>query len=289
MEKGTAEAKVTFIFFVYFIIFSSVSQGQVQQRCIAYPDTIKMVQGRKYILKCFIKGDEYSSTTTTVDGYPLLENSDGDLEYAIVDSTGEINSTGILAKNIEDRTSEELNLLKTLDKESMERISKLSSRTFGFVSTDFSNSVNGFPPTGTRNLLVLLIDFTDLAFQIAGNNFNNLMNQVNYNGTGSFRDYWVENSYNNLTINSTVRGWYRSANNLAFYGANSDGSDINPRLLVREAIDAAENEGIDFSIFDSDNDGFVDGIIVVHAGYGEEAGGGANTIWSHHWTLGSYS
>lgn len=73
-----------------------------------------------------------------------------------------------------------------------------------------------------------------------------------------------------------------------FYGANSSGSDSNPRLLVQEAIDAAETAGVDFSIYDNDNDGNVDGIIVIHAGYGEEAGGVSNTIWSHHWTLGTY-
>jgi len=72
MEKGTQSVKVTLIFFVYFTIFSFISQGQAQQRCIAYPDTIKMVQERKYVLKCFIKGDEYSSITTTVDGYPSI-------------------------------------------------------------------------------------------------------------------------------------------------------------------------------------------------------------------------
>lgn len=74
---------------------------------------------------------------------------------------------------------------------------------------------------------------------------------------------------------------------MAFYGTNSNGNDTNPRLLVREAIDAAENAGTDFSIYDNDGDGKVDGIIVIHAGYGEEAGGGQNTIWSHHWTLGN--
>lgn len=179
-----------------------------------------------------------------------------------------------------------MNLLKTIDKKAIERIKPTPSKMS--ISGDLSYSIESFPTSGTRNLLVLLIDFTDLSFQIANNNFNSLMNQANYNGTGSFRDYWLESSYSNLAVNSTVRGWYHAANNMAYYGANSGGSDVNPRLLVQEAVDAAENAGLDFSIYDNDNDGNVDGIIVIHAGYGEEAGGGANTIWSHHWTLGSY-
>jgi len=74
------------------------------------------------------------------------------------------------------------------------------------------------------------------------------------------------------------------------YGANDIyGNDVNPRLLVQEAIDAAENAGLDFSQFDNDDDGKVDAVTVIHAGYGEEAGAGSNTIWSHRWNLGSYS
>lgn len=258
----------------------------MMQKCPAYPDTIRMLQQENYFLECFIKGDEYFSIITTVDGFPLIENKNGKFEYATIDRTGKINSTGVLAKNKANRTEEEMNLLKTIDKKAIERIKPAPSKMS--ISGGLSYSIESFPTSGTRNLLVLLIDFTDLSFQIANNNFNSLMNQSNYNGTGSFRDYWLESSYSNLTVNSTVRGWYHAANNMAYYGANSGGSDVNPRLLVQEAVDAAENAGLDFSIYDNDNDGNVDGIIVIHAGYGEEAGGGPNTIWSHHWTLGSF-
>ena len=198
-------------------------------------------------------------------------------------------SSGIVAKNVEDRTKEELKLLESIDKESIFlKILSLKGKSTFKQTNGQSKSLLGFPPTGTRRLLVLLIDFTDRAFTIAVGNITNLMNQVNYNGTGSFRDYWLANSYNTLTVNSTLGGWYHASNNMAYYGANSGGHDVNPRLLVREAIDAAENAGIDFSLFDNDSDGNVDGVLVVHSGYGEEAGGGANTIWSHHWTLDTY-
>jgi len=274
------------LFFIFLIVLSFTSQGQMMQKCPAYPDTIRMLQQENYFLECFIKGDEYFSIITTVDGFPLIENKNGKFEYATIDRTGKINSTGVLAKNKANRTEKEMNLLKTIDKKAIERIKPAPSKMS--TSGDLSYSIESFPTSGTRNLLVLLIDFTDLSFQIANNNFNSLMNQANYNGTGSFRDYWLESSYTNLAINSTVRGWYHAANNMAYYGANSGGSDVNPRLLVQEAVDAAENAGLDFSIYDNDNDGNVDGIVVIHAGYGEEAGGGANTIWSHHWSLGSY-
>lgn len=207
---------------------------------------------------------------------------------ATIDSLGIIHSTGAVAKNICDRSIEDVNLLKSIDKKSISKIKNSYTRLLSNKAGDLSYSLTSFPKTGTINLLVILIDFTDQLSQIGNNNFNNLMNQSNYNGSGSFKDYWLQSSYNGLTVNSTITGWYHAAHNIAYYGANSNGSDINPRLLVQEAVDAAENAGVNFSTYDNDKDGKVDGIIVIHAGYGEEAGGGANTIWSHHWTLESY-
>lgn len=291
MGKELKKERKSNVFFLFFILLPLFSYGQGLQRCPAFPDTLKMKQKGSYVLQCFLKGDEHLSIFTTTDGYPLVENKNGEFEYAIIDNFGNINSSSIKAKNIGDRTIENRKYLERIDKKSILNLKKSSSNA-SFIDKNTANVANllmNFPITGTRNLLVLLIDFTDRPFQLANINFNNLMNQPTYNGTGSFRDYWTATSYGNLTINSTINGWYHAANNMAFYGTNSNGNDTNPRLLVREAIDAAENAGTDFSIYDNDGDGKVDGIIVIHAGYGEEAGGGQNTIWSHHWTLGNQS
>jgi M6 family metalloprotease-like protein len=73
---------------------------------------------------------------------------------------------------------------------------------------------------------------------------------------------------------------------MAYYGANtgSGGFDVNPRALVNEAVNLA-NPNVDFSEFDNDNDGVVDGVYVIYAGYGEEAGASADAIWAHKWGL----
>ena len=45
---------------------------------------------------------------------------------------------------------------------------------------------------GTHKILVLLIDFPDLVATHTVNEFEDFMNQENYNGTGSFRDYFLK-------------------------------------------------------------------------------------------------
>ncbi|MCK3685843.1 M6 family metalloprotease domain-containing protein [Maribellus sp. YY47] len=281
--------KIWYVFLlVCFSLFSAQATAQSVLNCPAYPDTIMREQQKNYFLKCFIRGDELSSITITTDGYPLVENKDGKLEYAIIDNLGKRTSTGILAKNKKDRNGEEMNLLSSRCTKYNEAVKLKSSKRY--VSSSNSYSVADFPVTGTRKLLVLLIDFADLSFQISSGNFTNLMNQTNYGGSGSFKDFWLESSYGNLTVNSTIHGWYHASDSLAYYGGNNDEDeirDVNHRELAKEAIDAAENGGVDFSEFDNDNDGYVDGVIIVHAGYGEEAGGGDNTIWAKQGTLSS--
>ena len=118
--------------------------------------------------------------------------------------------------------------------------------------------------------------------------FNNLFNQVGYTtggATGSVKDFFSEASYNQFDLTVTVAGPYTASNNMAYYGANdAEGWDLRPDVLVTEAVNAA-NAAVNYANFDNDNDGGVDGVYVIYAGYGEEAGAPANAIWAHAWEI----
>jgi len=143
-----------------------------------------------------------------------------------------------------------------------------------------------FPSSGARKALVILIQYPDLANEHSTADFNSLMNEENYSGTGSFRDFFLKNSYGQLDINADVFGWYTAENNYDYYGYLNGFQ--RSRVLMAEAIDAAEAAGVDFSQYDNDGDGKVDAVIGVHAGPGAEMGAQLQYIWSHRWTLGTY-
>jgi len=66
-----------------------------------------------------------------------------------------------------------------------------------------------------------------------------------------------------------------------------EGNDAHPAELVISAVNAANNAGVDFSQYDNDGDGYVDTVIVIHQGPGQEVSGISTDIWSHKWDLSS--
>ncbi|MDI6800681.1 MAG: M6 family metalloprotease domain-containing protein [Thermodesulfovibrionales bacterium] len=55
--------------------------------------------------------------------------------------------------------------------------------------------------------------------------------------------------------------------------------------MVYEAVEAADSAGFNFALYDQDGDCYVDAVVIIHQGTGEEASGTPTDIWSHNWSL----
>ena len=146
---------------------------------------------------------------------------------------------------------------------------------------------NAVPSTGVGNVPVLLVTFSDRTATQPATAFNTLLF-----GTGSYSmaDYYKEVSYNQYTVSagpSGIGGWYTASNTHDYYGTNlPNGDDAWPGDLVYEAAAAANAAGFNFAPYDQDGDCYVDNLVVVHQGGGEEFGGAPSTnIWSHSWSI----
>ena len=139
--------------------------------------------------------------------------------------------------------------------------------------------------------LLIMVNFTDVQF--AENNtqlaFDSLANGDNYtyNGaTGSCKQYFTDQSNGKYSPQFDVVGPVTLPNSMAFYGANA--ADGNDKFIVDFVIDAckgADSLGVDFANYDNDEDGMVDFVYIIYAGYAESEWGGENTIWPHNWDL----
>ncbi|MBP5759553.1 MAG: M6 family metalloprotease domain-containing protein, partial [Bacteroidales bacterium] len=116
---------------------------------------------------------------------------------------------------------------------------------------------------------------------------SNMFNQVNYsaeNARGSVHDYYHEASYGKLNLVADVVGPYTCDYNSRHYGNHGQGNAQQGSEFATEALRKAVAGGANFAQYDSDNDGAVDCVHIIFAGYGQEAGGGDSVIWSHKWS-----
>ena len=101
-------------------------------------------------------------------------------------------------------------------------------------------------------------------------------------------NYYLEQSEGKFVPKGSVYPkWLQAAHSEGWYGEDSDSShNIRAWDLVREVVDGINADNADFpwQQYDADGDGFVDNFTVIHAGQGQEAGGGPQgdyAIWSH--------
>ncbi|NQU86367.1 MAG: M6 family metalloprotease domain-containing protein [Mariniphaga sp.] len=269
------------ILWILFCAVGFISNGQISYvPASPYPIEIDQADGSKLTL--FAYGDEKFHFSVTEDGYTVVKNEEGIYEYAELGTDGELIPSGYSAKNLSERESLDLNYLtntsKRIKPQYIEPQEVLKSGTIE----------KAFPTSGDRKVLLLLIKYPDLNSTYSVGSFDNLMNQSNYGGNGSMRDYYQENSDNDLNLDIDVFGWYEAEHDYLYYGDNN-GDDV-ARELVAEAVDAAEAAGVNFALYDNDENGTVDNLMVVHSGPGAEQGSQKDYIWSHSWVLsGSYS
>ena len=171
--------------------------------------------------------------------------------------------------------------------------------------------VGGVPNTAPRGLIIL-VNFKDKAFSTPKDTIDSMMNGANFTrhypynydyGTapnirhyegicdahGSARKYFQDQSYGQYNPIFDVVGPYTVSGNIATYGSNGwNGSDSNVGQLIKEACTLADNNGANFALYDNDNNGYVDFVYVIYAGYGEADGGPENTIWPHNHSLSAW-
>lgn len=248
------------------------------------PITVKQPGGTSLQLK--LVGDEFYHFNTTADGYTVI-NVNGRWEYAM--RNGEhLASTGVMANDPASRNAQERKLLETTPKflvDKQETHNAYNAR----LKRDKKNNV------GTREAvidyskfrgLIILINYNDRQFLMNNpNNFyNQLCNTENYNGfthqgrwqscTGSVRDYYYDNSMGQFDPEFDVVGPV----NLDF---SCYEGDEKSRAIFQAALEAVDGQ-VDFSQYDADDDGEIDMVFFMVAGYSSSySGNDSRYLWPH--------
>jgi len=129
------------------------------------------------------------------------------------------------------------------------------------------NIWNTTPLTGTYHIPVLLVDFTDAPHTLSSSVFEDQYNDSWYldgNGT-SVKKYYQKESYGTLNITFDVYDWRRlTAHTNEWYATGNNAFQL---ILDTMNLYGTGSNAIDFTQYDSDNDGRIDGVVILHAGY----------------------
>lgn len=257
----------------------------------ATPFPISVTQPDGSQLTVRLHGDEFYHFQTTEDGYLLKENLKGFLTYATVNTSGAVIESDIVAQNISKRTATEIQFIKSINKDAVIQTLQSTRQKSKMLLSGADKPRKAYPLIGAPKALVILANFKDKKFVVPSpkTSFQNLVTQSGYSangGTGSAKDYFMASTYGKFAPDFIVTDTVTLPQNLAYYGANSGGTagnDTNPVQMIIDACTAANNAGLDFTQFDTDNDTIIDNVFVYYAGYNEAEGGPANTIWPHRW------
>ena len=193
-------------------------------------------------------------------------------------------------------TETESRLFRLANKEELrvkaeERMEKANARRSVRRRTIIGSDHN--PYIGEKRGIVILVQFNDVKFQTGHDNalFTRMMNEegFNYNDRfkGSVRDYFLAQSDNQFHLDFDVYGPYDLPASLSYYGGDvydESGTRLGDKhagTMVAKACEIALQNGVDFSPYDWDGDGYVDQVYILFAGLGQANGGAAETIWPH--------
>ncbi len=267
-----------------FVMLLSVGSMQAVP---AHPGAVRVQQPDGSFVTLRLHGDEWLNYTTTADGYTVVKDDRGCYVYAQM-KDGRLEATAQVAHDAEVRLESECVFLSGVSKHLKPAVNTVTAAKKlaverGQRRTQAARRAGEYNYNNFRGLIIL-VQFNDKAFSRDDyyEVISNMVNQEGYTGydneqcTGSVVDYFKDNSFGKFLPQFDIVGPYT----IDYSQYSAKGTD-NQEALVNAAVDAADPY-VDYSQYDGDNDGYVDMIFFVFAGYGSNYGGNDSRLfWPH--------
>ena len=243
-------------------------------------------------------GDEHLHYYITEDNVPIYKAADNRYCYLTIES-GKLHNSGVLAHESAARSAKELQVMNTihdLAPIARQMAAKKRSAAKRCVRPDRlpgKDDISVFK--GSKKALVILAAFSDKSFSKGDDAivkfYDEVLNQEGYsqNGAaGSVHDYFKDMSRGEFDLTFDIVGPVKVSKSATYYGGPSPimGGTDHIGEFITEAIKKADEKcDIDWKKYDWDDDGEVEQVFVLYAGYGQATGGPTGTIWPNAWTL----
>ena len=270
--------------FVFILLLANLSGAFLEN----IPMTLSQPNGE--VFNCYASGDEFFNYLHDQNKYTIIQSTlNGFYYYAtkidnkIVPSVYKVGSVNPQSVNLQPNT--------LISKEEyLQRKNSLALR-----------SGREAPTTGTVNNITMLIRFSDQEeFDIPRSVFINRFNSLSPDSI-SMRSYFDEVSYNQLNVETTIYPTLAGETNLSYVDSNprayyspynavtnpigyNDDNErgVREQTLIRNTVEALEEQVPTDLNVDADNDGAIDNICFIIKGRNDAW---ADLLWAHKWSL----
>ena len=243
-------------------------------------------------------GDEHLHYYITEDNVPIYKAADNRYCYLTIEN-GKLHNSGVLAHESAARSAKELQVMNTihdLAPIARQMAAKKRGAAKRCVRPDRLPSKDDISVfKGSKKALVILAAFSDKSFSKGDDAivkfYDEVLNQEGYsqNGAaGSVHDYFKDMSRGEFDLTFDIVGPVKVSKSATYYGGPSPimgGADHIGEFITEAIKKADEKCDIDWKKYDWDDDGEVEQVFVLYAGYGQATGGPTGTIWPNAWTL----
>ena len=277
---------------------------------LSTPVDVKQPDGT--VITLCLRGDEFLSFTTTIDGYTVVKGADGFYRYAEKGADGQLTATEVIARNPEARTTQDLSFLAARKKMVAPAMSE-SSRQMKYMTAQLYNPLyrkdalshrsptSIWKPINYENFkgLVVLVEWKDCQFTIANPQsfYQELTNESNLSDTskkhypvnvnGSARDYFRDNSMGIFDPTFDVVGPVTIDYSCTYPAPKDENGIVSDGYVERiiniiKAVMKQVDGNVDFTQYDLDNNGTIDMVYFIFAGYGSYVqGNDYHYLWPH--------
>lgn len=218
-----------------------------------------------YLMKLYDSSDELISSKEISSGDKITFESTGNY-YLTIQAIGD--GKFVLNSDVSSKISFTVTKKTTSQEATIQLTGNKTYLQDNFSKLNDGCLANGIPSVGTPKVLVIPVEFSDTTLSSVGVTRSKI--EKGFFGTStdtgweSLTSFYEKSSYGVLKLSGTVLPTYKAKKSSSYYSElykyNGEG-DITILEEVLEYYDSS----IDFSEYDYNNDGFIDGIYLVYA------------------------
>lgn len=274
---------------IILFLLTAVSYISLSHAVPAHPGSVKVKQPDGTYVTVRLHGDEYLNFNTTEDGFTVIKCSDGFYRYATGVSHGQLSASEIVAHDAANRSADETAFLASQQRYLIPAMTESGSKMHK-SARQRAESPHKLIDYNKFKGLVILAEYSDRKFMRDDvlDFYKDMTSKEDWTGytdhnsrrwvscTGSVSDYFRDNSFGIFKPTFDILGPIE----LDYKCTDMKQASMSVEIML-DVLSKAEAQ-TDLSQYDIDNDGYLDMVYIIYAGYGSNiSGNDENYLWPH--------